>query len=338
MAGKKAVTVSKVDPIIYANFFKQLKLRLPPGIGMAEELADLLEISLDAAYRRIRGETEVTFSDLVRITAKHHISMDEVMERKGSTASFTYTNLTDNEDNFVSYLTRLHTQLTIINTFADRKIFYIADEVPIFYSFGYRKLTEFKLFYWQKSVLNIPKYQNEKFRWGIIPTELVDIAIKSHQEYMRIPSSEVWTEETVLTNIKQVKFYFDSGNITKDMALELLQEHRQMIEQVYRMAENGRKNISDQQENFVIYSSEVVLGTNCVYVQMGDVKYSYISFNSINSLTTTNTEFCGETENWLRNLEKKSTLISGTGDKQRYQFFNNMFKTIDTAIDTVTKM
>jgi hypothetical protein len=59
------------------------------------------------------------------------------------------------------------------------------------------------------------------------------------------------------------------------------------------------------------------------------MRHSYISFNTLNSLTTSNPEFCGEIEHWLKNLEKKSTLISGVAEKQRYRFFNKMYKHVD---------
>jgi hypothetical protein len=82
-----------------------------------------------------------------------------------------------------------------------------------------------------------------------------------------------------------------------------------------------------------MYSSDLVLGTNCIYALMGDMRYSYITFNSVNSLTTSNSDFCDETENWLRKLETKSNLISGIGEKQRYQFFNKMYSTINNNIE-----
>jgi hypothetical protein len=332
MGGKKSTSLLKEGSGVSELFFELLRKNLPPGIGLAEELADLLDISLDGAYRRIRGETELTLSDLSRITGKYRVSIDEVLGTKSNTAVFNYTKLTDSEENFVYYLSRLYSQLKVINGFPDRHIYWIADEAPVFYSFGSPKLAEFKLYFWQRSVLNITRYQQEKFRWGIIPQDLLDIALKSHEAYMQIPCTEVWTDETVLTNIKQVKLHFEIGLVAKEIALELLQEHRKLIEKVHAMAESGRKNISDQKETYKMYSSDVVLGTNCIYVMMGELRYAYISFNSINSLTTGNSEFCDETETWVRNLEKKSTLISGIAEKQRYQFFSNMFKTIDAAI------
>jgi hypothetical protein len=38
-------------------------------------------------------------------------------------------------------------------------------------------------------------------------------------------------------------------------------------------------------------------------------------------MSTTNADFVHENEHWLQNLVRKSTLISGVGEKQRNQFF-----------------
>jgi hypothetical protein len=259
--------------------------------------------------------------------------MDEVFSTHGGTVTFAYTKLTDSAVNFEEYLTRLFTHLKTINKFENKKIYYVAEEIPMFYSFFSKKLTDFKLFYWQRSVLNIPDYQQIKFEYGVVPEHLVNIAHAAYQEYLSIPSMEVWTEETVYTGLKQIRFYLDSGLLNKETALELFEEYRRMIDMVHKNAESGRKNISDKSETYTLYCSDVVLGTNCIYAIMGEAKYSYISFNSINSLTTNNPEFCEETEHWMRNLEKKSTLISGISEKQRYQFFSQMYKNIDAFIE-----
>lgn len=335
MAGKKLLKPDTSDNLIQSSFIKRFKQVLPPGLGLAEEMADVLDVSIDSAYRRIRGETDLTIDEIYKITRKYAISMDDVFSNRSDTVTFAYTKLTDSAENFEAYLDRLFTHVKTIAKFENKKIYYVAEETPLFYSFSSPKFTEFKLFYWQRSVLNIRDYQQTKFDWGIVPEKLVNLAHNSFKEYMAIPSVEVWTDETVFTGLRQVKFYYDSGLLNKEQALELLQEYRKMIEMVQRIAENGRKNISDKNETYFLYTSEVVLGTNCIYVIMGDAKYSYITFNTLNSLTTNNPEFCEETEHWMRNLEKKSTLISGVGEKQRYQFFSTMFKNVDSVIEQV---
>lgn len=337
MAAKTSQKAEKPVLQLQGRFMQRFKEVIPPGVGMAEELADILNVSIDSAYRRIRGETELTLEEVYSLSKKYAISVDEVFGNQNDTVTFSYTKLTDSAANFELYLLRLLTHLENLNKFENRKIYYVAEEVPMFYSFFSKKLTEFKLFYWQRSVLNIADYQQTKFDWGIVPQHLINIAHNSYNAYMSIPSTEIWTDETVLTVLKQVRFYFDSGLITKSQALELLDEYRHMIDMVQKNAESGRKNPSDKSETYFLYSSEVVLGTNCIYAIMGDSKYSYISFNSINSLTTSNPQFCEESEHWVRNLERKSTLISSVAEKQRYRFFNLMYENLDTCIEQISR-
>lgn len=314
---------------IQNNFILKFKEALPSSVGLAEELADVLGVSIDSAYRRIRGETELTIEEVYKLTKKYAISIDEVFSNRSDTVTFSYTKLIDSAQNLEAYFNRISNHLKLITQFDEKKLYYVAEETPLFYSFFTKKNAEFKLFYWQRSVLNVPEYQNKKFEWGIIPKQIVENAHQSFLEYLKVPSVEIWTYETILTNLRQIRFYLDSGIINKEQALELFQENRKMLEMVQGFAETGRKNISDKNETYQLYCSEVVLGTNCIYVQMGETRYSYITFNTMNSITTNNPEFCDETEHWMKNLEKKSTLISGIAEKQRYQFFSAMFKTID---------
>jgi hypothetical protein len=333
---KKSGKTNKAGSGIQEHFMQRFRQVLPPGIGMAEEMADILEVSIDSAYRRIRGETELTVEEIFRISKRYAISIDEVFSNRSDTVTFAYTKLTDSTGNFEDYLGRISKHLKTINQFPNKKIYYVAEEIPIFYSFVKPLFTEFKLFYWQRSVLNCAEYQQAKFIRGLVPEKLVNLAMDCYHEYLSVPSVEVWTDLTVLTGLRQVGFYYDSGVLEKPMALELLQEYRQTIELLQEKAASGRKNLSDKNETYIMYSSEVVLGTNCIYVTMGEARYSYITFNTMNSLTTGNPEFCQETEHWMRNLEKKSTLISGVSEKQRYQFFSSMFKKVDEYIQKIS--
>lgn len=328
---------TKPNSAVQDEFIARLKQALAPGIGLAEEIADLLDVSIDSAYRRVRGETSLTLDEIYTIARKYSISVDEVFGSRGDTVTFAYTKLTDNVKNFEDYLNRIISHLRIISKHGKGHIFYVAEEMPLFYSFFSKKLTAFKLFYWQRSVLNVPDYQNVKFDWGLIPENMVNAAHDSFKEYLSIASTEVWSDDTVFTGLRQIKFYYDSGIISKNQALELLDDYRKTIELVQRNAGNGRKQASDKAENYTLYNSEVMLGTNCIYISMGDARYSYISFNTMNSLTTNNPGFCEETEHWIKNLEKKSTLISGVGEKQRYQFFSKMFRNIDAYIKSVSE-
>lgn len=317
---------------IQSALLQKIKNSLPAHLGLAEEMADVLGISTDSAYRRIRCETELSIDEAHALAKKFNISMDGIFASLGDTVAFAYTKLTDDPENFKKYLQRIYGHTKQINSFADKKITYIAETFPLFYSFFSHQLAEFKLFYWQKSVLNVPFYQGKKFEYGLVPEELVVLATNAFKEYQNVPSAEVWTNETINTVLQQIEFYVDSGAFAnKEDALGLVEEVRKIAKYLEFCAESGRKLPGDANENFTLYCSDVVLGTNCIYIQTGVVKYAYISFNTLNSLTTNNHEFCEESEHWVKNIIKKSNIISGVSEKQRFQFFSRMHANIDNC-------
>lgn len=312
-------------------FIKKLRETVPPNVSLSEELADLLNISSDSAYRRLRNETEFTLKEVHAIARHFNISIDSLFAFKNDFVTCNYIKLTDSAENFEKYLASLAGQLKMLKQLPNRKIIYAAEEVPIFHSLGTDPLRAFKLFYWQRSVLNVPEYQNKKYAQDIVPKKQMEIAGEIHETYKHVPSVEIWTDNTILTTVKQVEFYFESGAFSKkEDALLVLEHLDKMVDSLNEYSEKQGK-LRDGQENYKLYNSDLVIGTNCIHIRTDQFTSSYISFNTLNSLTTTNQVFCEEIEHWMKNLMKKSTLISGSAEKQRFRFFNNMHRHIEAC-------
>jgi tetratricopeptide (TPR) repeat protein len=328
----------KTDFEMQEVFIKHLKQVVPANVSLVDDIADLLKISNDSAYRRLRNETVLSLDETYKICKHYRISSDSVFSNKGDSVTCNYIKLTDSSDNFESYLTSLLTQLTRLQKSKEAKIIYAAQEIPIFHSFFSKELAAFKLFYWQRSVLNVPEYQSKKFEWDLIPEKQVQLAVDIYQAYLQVPSTEIWTEETINTTIKQIDYYFESGAFKeKEDAILVLLELKKMVQAINRYAESENKN--EKNKSFItpfnLYNSDLVIGTNCIHISMSGSVYSYISFNTMNSLTTGNQQFCEEIEHWTRNLIKKSTLISGIAEKQRFQFFSKAYKAIDLSTERI---
>ena len=319
-------------------FIKHLKNTVPANVSLVDDIADLLKISNDSAYRRLRNETVLSLDETYKICKHYRISADAIFSRQTNAVTCNYIKLTDSAENFEGYLVSLENQLKLISKAENARIIYAAEEVPIFHSFHSEKLSVFKLFYWQRSVLNIAEYQNKKFDWDVIPEKLLQIAKNIHKTYLKIPSTEIWTIDTIQTSVKQVEYYFESGAFKdKEDAITILNELKALAQSINRYAENENKNEKSNSKiaAFGLYNSDLVIGTNCIYIAMNEQIVSYISFNTLNSLTTTNQQFCEEIEHWMKNLIRKSTLISGISEKQRFQFFNKIYKLIDISIERI---
>ncbi len=335
-----AQIIAKMNPNTENNnfqdiFFNHLKQVVPNDIALVDEIAQLLSISNDSAYRRMRGKTDLTLTETYILAAHYKISVDSLFSSKGNTVSCNYIKMTSNTVDFEAYLKYLLQQLIQVNKDPDVKFIYAAEEIPIFRSFHSAKLSAFKLFYWQRSVLNIADLQTKKFDWDIISAEQLQLANQLHESYMQVPTIEIWTSETIQTNIKQIEYYFESGAFqNKADAITCLQELKDMVTLMNTQAERESKD-SLLQVPYKLYNSELIIGTNCIFIEAFGNYSSHISFNTFNSLAINNKEFCDEVDNWMRNLIKKSTLISGTAEKQRFKFFNSNYKAIDACIERI---
>jgi len=63
-------------PGLQQFFFQQIREKIPDNMSFVHEIAELLEISYDSAYRRIRGEKELSLEELVKLSKKFNLSLD----------------------------------------------------------------------------------------------------------------------------------------------------------------------------------------------------------------------------------------------------------------------
>ena len=73
---------------IQLGFFEKLKLAVPQNISLANEIADILEISVDGAYRRMRGESVLSMDEMVKICRHYKISPEIIANPDDTSATF----------------------------------------------------------------------------------------------------------------------------------------------------------------------------------------------------------------------------------------------------------
>jgi hypothetical protein len=327
------------------QLIRKLKESIPPNHSLVEEMADLLQISTDSAYRRIRGETALTIDEVTRLCSHYRIPFDFAGKPQGNignTVTFNYHHLSDDLSNFEGYLRNILNDMRRIKAASPKEIIFAAEDIPIFHHFRYPVLSTFKLFYWSKSILNVAQFEGKKFDPSIVPENGKEIIAEIYDLYLNIPSIEIWSEDTLNSTLKQVEYYWESGLfMKKEDALLVLNDIEQMISSLERQAAHSTKfrgevPPADSKENYKLYFSELLIGNNCILAKIGGNKAAYLSHNTFNSMVTFNQAFCEETEHWLGNLIKKSNLISGVSEKQRFRFFNMMNGKIAKMKETIS--
>lgn len=316
---------------IQLQFIAHLKKLIPPNISLVDELADLLQVSNDSIYRRIRGETLLTLDETYKICEHFKISIDALTNQKDNKVSFSYNSFLIENRSFDDYLEMIFNNLKMIHNMGGH-ITFAAEDIPIFHQFKLKKMAAFKLFYWQKSILNSKELEGKKFDPQFISEKLLKKAEEIFDLYMQIPCTEIWTEETINSTVKQIEYYWEAGLfINPSDAISVCVDMIEMLKQIENQAEKNSKlpNIeNNSNENFNMYFSEVMIGNNTILAKTPAGLATFLSFNTFNVIYTQNPEFSTEVEHWIKNHIKKSVLISGVSEKHRYKFFSNVEKVV----------
>lgn len=309
------------------HFFQQIKNNLPAMYSFVDEIADVLQVSNDSAYRRIRGETALSLDEAKMLCQHFKISLDSFFGNGEDTVTFVYKRLDNQEITFENYLASILMDVKSIEKFENKEIIYAAKDIPIFHHFAFPELAAFKIFFWMKSVLNIPSLEKKLFDTKEVDKKFIELGKQILKIYEKIPAIEIWTDETINSTLKQLEYFWESGFfLTEEDALLLCDQFAAMLTHIQHEAETSVKffhnhQAVEQEGNYKLYYSEVMIGNNNILVTMGDNQMTYLTHNTLNYLVTTNPHFCQETDLSLKNMIKKSTLISGVSEKQRNQFF-----------------
>ncbi|MFT5158225.1 MAG: hypothetical protein ACI83I_002789, partial [Bacteroidia bacterium] len=122
--------------------------------NLANEISDLLGVNVDAAYRRMRGTTALTFDEIKKLCLHFNISFDSVINYSGTLVPFQFNAMYNKDFSIYQYLKTIADQLDLLAKGEDNRFVITAMDLPYFRQFGFRSLSRFKLFFWQRSVLN----------------------------------------------------------------------------------------------------------------------------------------------------------------------------------------
>jgi transcriptional regulator with XRE-family HTH domain len=320
------------------QLFKQIRSLLPANLSLADEVADLLGISPDSAYRRIRGEKSISFEELQKLAEHFQISLDAILKINSKSTVFYGDWLNANNFNFQDYLNGLLAYAQSVNRGSRKMIYYEAKDFPPFHYFHFPELAAFKYFFWMKTILNYP----ECTRMHYEDNELGGILQKTGSEimitYNQVPTAEIWSAETINSTVRQIEYYRDAGVFRKKESIDQLYgQLTALLDHVRDQAECGEKLALGQKPfggpQFQLYYNEAYLGHNTIMTETDGVETVYINHGVLNLMMTHDKEFCTNTRRYFENTMKKSSLISGVNDKERHRFFNAMHEKIAMVRD-----
>lgn len=314
--------------------FQYIRNRLPASQSLVDEVATILEVSNDSAYRRLRGEKALSLEEVYKLCLHFKISLDQLLNLQTDGYLFSGNFIQPKSFQFDQYLKSVIQQVKYMSGFRERKLYYLCKDIPIFHHFHFREVAAFKHYVWMKGIFNSPEFVNKKFSLKDYPDELFELGRKSLEIYNQIDSVEIWTLESINSSIRQIDYYHDTRQFAdEEEVIQVYEGFEKLIEHLDSQASQGMKFTAGDPDtvsrgNFEMYLNEMIIGDNSLLAVLDGSKIGFIIHTVVNIMTTRDQRFCENMYESLQNVMKRSTLISSVSERERARFFKMLRKRI----------
>jgi hypothetical protein len=304
--------------------------------NIGQVLADTLSISIDAAYRRSRGKTLLTIDEVSKLCSTFNISFDRLNNSGEETVTFEYSSTKNYDFSLEGYLADLLDAFKKLEETTQPKIILTANNLSVFQLLNFPHLVRFRLYFWAKTHLQVPEYQNVLFENEKITENAYNIGWEILQRYNKIPTTECY-DLNFLKGLLRHIHYYASAHYFKDpgYALRLIDEVKMMADHIKEQCSIGQKYVFRKEtppENgneYNVYINDTVNSENTFYYHSEEAEGIYLAHNYMNYLHTNDLQYTEETKAILQKQLANSSLISKVNQKQRNTFFHKIDATID---------
>lgn len=321
--------------------FQKIKESIPAHISLVNEISDLLKISYDSAYRRIRGEKAISIKELYLLSKHFNISCDALFNIQSDNVNFKHYPIVPPDFGVKDWLKTILQDIRKIQHTQTNTMIYAAKDPPLFHYFQFPEIGAFKMFFWEKTLFQFPQLKNQKFTLGYLDDEIRQIGEQILATSVKIPTIEIWNEDTFNITFRQIEHYWVSGLFERKEDIEILCEKLyDWINHIKKQVELGFKFIYGTEETGVentykFYENEVVLNDNTIFIETNSFTATYLTYNVLSLLLTTDPQFCAGVKNYLDGILKESILISSVNAKERNRFFNKLLSKIEQFRETL---
>lgn len=106
---------------LQVQVFQNIKSKLPAHLSMVDEIANVLELSNDSAYRRIRGEKLLSLEEVYKLCSHFRLSLDQLLHLQSDAFLFSGNVIQPSAFRFDVYLKGVAQHVKYMSNFRQKK-------------------------------------------------------------------------------------------------------------------------------------------------------------------------------------------------------------------------
>lgn len=307
----------KITKTMYQELLlKEIRRKIGDN-SLNDEIANILNISYDAAHRRTSLKAKFSFEEALELAKYYQISLDQFLTSDHQILVKKTSAVTDTAD-LQSFFRNNLSIFDNLPLSQEMTIYYSAKDIPFFYTVSDTLLSRFKIYVWM-NLLNSKQVFIPFLQFSPPNFETDTRELKKRYETQNV--IELWNDMTISSILQQVLFYYETGLLKKNEAEIILKEVKELIEYIEQKTENNPK--------FHLYENELMHLSNDIFFHHPEQSLFAMPTNMFGYTLINDAKTCRETQNYFEHQIKNSKSLNMSGNRDRKIFFNKMYVQID---------
>ncbi len=314
------------------QFIAYLKEKSTSTTSFVDEIATILDIGYDAAYRRINLKTTLSLEETVKLAKHYKISLNKLFEVGSQNTIITdLSPPIHNKQGLEMWLKQSYNSIFPLTKLKSASIIYSAKDIPLFHTLKDSYLSRYKIYVWLKDV--DPEMTRNKVSFDDfikdIPESLLENAFKLGEVYKDINITEIWNNTTINGTLQQVLYYFEAGSLSKELALLICTDIEDVIRHVEKQAIQQSLIGSKNKATYNLYINDIHTMNNTIMIKTPHKKIFFTPFTVISYFKIEHQPTCELMFEFFEKQMSISKLLVNAGEKDRSLFFNRMHQKIN---------
>jgi len=298
---------------------KQIRKQISDKQSANDTIATVLQISYDAAHRRVSGKSKFSIEETVLLANHYNISLDALFFQKEKVIiekTIEVSSLAEMQLYFQNSAAKVVTLTRDSNTV----MYYSAKDIPLFYFMDATIMSKFKAYVW----LNLLDAETSKvtFENFVITESFLESMTKLKMAYEKVEVKEIWNDTTINSSLQQILYFYEAGLLSFESANELFDDLKRILSII-------KKKCNDPNSKFSIYHNELVMLNNNLLFESKEKLTLFASYTLLGYFITENEGSCENVKRWFHRQIVNSKPLNSSGIKEQQLFFNKAIRKID---------
>lgn len=299
--------------------FSRFRESVTSSNSLIQAVADCLDLSYDAAYRRVQGKAKLSVDEAMKLAMYGQFSLDDLMVgEKKQTALGTATSSVHDMESLENYLDETMANLKALGK-DGVELIYSAKDIPVYHHFDDTGLAAFKIFVWMQLLDSTNRQSN--FADFHLPLN-IKIKIKEIADLITsFKTIEIWNDTTVSSSLKQIRYFYESGALALETALALCKDLETCLLRLENELNKGTLELH--------YNELIIMTNNSMALKHGCPVAGFVTITMLGYIRFTAPQMLQEQHQDFQHQIEQSLSLSHATSKDRKQFFQKMRQKIN---------